>query len=102
MPDRPGRIDKNGKQGDFRESRTGNYHQHNDGTFGHDTDTVINTYSNNEVVRTEIKDEDKKYKEHTVGTERPPDHNDSEAVREYQEYQSKDSESSGGGGGSGK
>ncbi|MDD4784740.1 MAG: hypothetical protein WC483_05950 [Candidatus Paceibacterota bacterium] len=94
----PGSIDKKGKQGNFRESRTSNYHQHNDRTHGHDVETVINTYKDNKVVASQYLDSDKKHKEHTVGTKRPKDHNDSRAVNDYQKYQSRNSNSSGGGG----
>jgi len=86
MPDRhaPGRIDDNGKQGTFRESRVSDYHEHNDGSKGYDVDIVDREYRDNKVER-----EDRVDRIHTTGTERPTDQNDSQAVKEYQDYQKK-------------
>lgn len=87
MPDKgdrePGSIDSKGKQGDFKETRVSDFHTHKDGTSGYDQDVVINTYRNNEVVRTRQDDADKKYKGHTTGETRPSN-DDSDAVSHYQ------------------
>ncbi len=87
MPGRgtPGSIDDKGKQGGFRESRVSGYHEHNDGTKGHDIDIVDREYKDGRVVR----ESGSVARIHTVGSERPSDHDDSQAVNEYQEKQSK-------------
>lgn len=87
MPDKhsPGKIDDNGKQGTFRETRVSDYHEHKDGTKGYDIDVVDREYRNNKVESESSSVE----RIHTTGTERPTDQNDSQAVREYQNYQKK-------------
>ena len=93
----PGSINNKGKQGEFKESRVSPYHVHNDGTGGHDVDFVVHTYVDNEVVRTQQFDSDKKCKQHTVGDDSPKGNNDdSQAVKDYQEHESSDSGGSGG------
>lgn len=91
----PGRIDKSGKQGTFRESRVSEYHEHNDGTKGYDIDIVDREYYNNQVVRESGSVE----RIHTNGSDRPKNSDDSQTVREYQNYQERQSD---GGGRSGK
>ena len=90
----PGKIDNKGKQGTFRESRVSTeYHEHNNGTKGYDVDLVDRDYKDGKIYR----ESNPVYREHTVGTDRPKDHDDSQAVKEYQEHESSgDGEGSGG------
>ena len=82
MPDNPGRIDEKGKQGTFRETRVSEYHEHNDGTQGHDIDVVDREYKDGKVYRETNVD-----RIHTVGEDKPKDHDDSQAVKDYQNSQ---------------
>lgn len=68
---------------------------HNNGTKGYDVDIVDRDYKDGTVYR----ESKPVYRDHTVGMDRPKDHDDSQAVKEYQEHESSgDREGNGGSG----